>query len=365
MIPVVLLLCSFFLSFCLGLLLIPNILLISHKKHLYDLPDRRKIHKGQIPQLGGTSFFPAILISICLSIAISTKLGVLPKDPLYENTLVEFLFLMTGSMFLFLIGIADDLIGISYSYKFLVQLIAACLLVFAGDWFNNIGGLFGYCAIPSYVGIPLTIVFIIYVVNAINLIDGIDGLASGLCIISLSTLGLMYFILRHYVYAALAFATLGVLIPFWFYNVFGNEQKGHKLFMGDTGSLLLGYILGFLVLRLGIAVPTGEFHSRQLVMAVSPLIIPLFDVVRVVIFRLRHGKNPFLPDNNHFHHKLLRSGMGPHTVLFFILVVCIFFLGVNYVLVDKMTVAWLLLLDIVLWVLMHLILDMFVHRGKK
>lgn len=365
MVPVLLLLGSFFLSFSIGLLLIPNILLISHKKHLYDLPDKRKPHKGAIPQLGGISFFPAILMAMSISLAVTLKLGILPKDPLYDNTLVEFLFLMAGSMFLFLIGIADDLIGVSYSYKFLVQMMAACLIVFAGDWFNHLGGFLGIGAIPEYIGIPLTIVFIVYVINALNLIDGIDGLASGLSIISLTMLALMLFLLRHYVYAALALATLGVLVPFWFYNVFGSVKKGHKLFMGDTGSLLLGYILGFLVLRLGIAVPAGEFHSRQLVMAVSPLIIPLFDVVRVVIFRLRHGKNPFLPDNNHFHHKLLRSGMGPHTVLFFILVVCIFFLGVNYVLVDKMTVAWLLLLDIVLWVLMHLILDMFVHRGKK
>ena len=365
MVPVLLLLSSFFLSFGLGLLLIPNILLISHKKHLYDLPDKRKPHKDAIPQLGGISFFPAILMAMSISLAVTLKLGILPKDPLYGNTLVEFLVLMAGSMFLFLIGIADDLIGVSYSYKFLVQLMAACLIVFAGDWFNHLGGFLGIGAIPEYIGIPLTIVFIVYVINALNLIDGIDGLASGLSIISLTMLALMLFLLRHYVYAALALATLGVLVPFWFYNVFGSVKKGHKLFMGDTGSLMLGFILGFLVLRLGIAVPVGEFHSRQLVMAVSPLLIPLFDVARVVIFRLRHGKNPFLPDNNHFHHKLLRTGMGVHAVLLFILAVCVFFLVVNYLLVDHISITWLLLLDIVLWVIMHLILDVFVHRGKN
>ena len=365
MIPVLLLLSSFFLSFGLGLLLIPNILLISHKKHLYDLPDKRKPHKGAIPQLGGISFFPAILMAMSISLAVTMKLGVLPKDPLYDNTLVEFLFLMSGSMFLFLIGIADDLIGVSYAYKFLVQMVAAGFLVFAGDWFNNLGGFMGVEAIPDYIGIPLTIVFVVYVINALNLIDGIDGLASGLSIISLSMLALMLFLLRHYVYAALALSTMGVLIPFWFYNVFGSVKKGHKLFMGDTGSLLLGYILAFLVVRLGIAAPVEEFHSRQLVMAVSPLLIPLFDVVRVVIFRLRHGKNPFLPDNNHFHHKLLRTGMGVHAVLFFILAVCIFFLVVNYLLVDHISITSLLLLDVALWVLMHLILDVFVHKSKK
>ena len=365
MVPVILLLGSFFLSFCLGLLLIPNILLISHKKHLYDLPDKRKIHEGHVPQLGGTCFFPAILMSLSFSLAVCLRFDMLPRDPLYDNTQMELLFLIAGCMFLFLIGIADDLVGVSYSYKFLVQMVAASFLVFAGDWFNHLGGFLGIGAIPDYIGMPLTIVFIIYVINAMNLIDGIDGLASGLSIISLSMLASMLLVLSHYVYAALALATLGVLIPFWFYNVFGSEKKGHKLFMGDTGSLFLGYILAFLVLRLGIAAPVGEFHSRQLVMAVSPLIIPLFDVIRVVVFRLRHGKNPFLPDNNHFHHKLLQSGMGPHTVLSFILAVCIFFLTVNYLLVDRMTVAWLLSLDIALWVLMHLILDVFVHRRKR
>lgn len=365
MIPVLLLLSSFFLSFCLGLLLIPNILLISHKKHLYDLPDQRKHHKGAIPQLGGISFFPAILMAMSFSLAVCLRLGVLPEDPLYDNMQMELLFLITGSMFLFLIGIADDLIGVNYSYKFLVQMVSAIFLVFAGDWFNHLGGFLGIGAIPDYIGIPLTVVFVVYVINAMNLIDGIDGLASGLSIISLSMLTLMMFLLRHYIYAALALATLGVLIPFWFYNVFGSEKKGHKLFMGDTGSLFLGYLLAFFVLRLSIAVPVGEFHSRQLVMAVSPLIIPLFDVVRVVICRMRHGKNPFLPDNNHFHHKLLRTGMGSHTVLIFILAVCIFFLMVNYLLVDYISITWLLMLDVALWVLMHLILDVFVHKSKK
>ena len=104
--------------------------------------------------------------------------------------------------------------------------------------------------LPSWVGIPLTVLIVVYITNAINLIDGIDGLASGLSCIALTVLAAICISNGSYFYALLALATLGILIPFWFYNVFGNAQRGHKLFMGDTGSLTIGYILSFLVIQL-------------------------------------------------------------------------------------------------------------------
>ena len=121
----------------------------------------------------------------------------------------------------------------------------------------------------------------------------------------------------------LALATLGILIPFWFYNVFGNAQRGHKLFMGDTGSLTIGYILSFLVIQLSVVHSDGEVRTNPyMVIAFSTLLVPLLDVFRVVLHRLRKGRNPFLPDKNHIHHKLLRTGMrvrtdGPVNLLLF------------------------------------------------
>lgn len=350
------------LSLVLGLMIIPKILLISYKKRLFDLPDSRKVHQVPVPRLGGISFFPVILISSCFILGVRVSTGF----PIVELPAHEFLFFTVGGMMLFLIGVADDLIGVGYRYKFLVQIIAAFLIVCPGEWFNTLGGLFGIYELPVALGVLFTLFVVVYITNAINLIDGIDGLASGLSCIALSVLGIICMVEGDEIYAQLAFATLGVIVPFWFYNVFGNAKRGHKLFMGDTGSLILGYIISLLVIHLSrndMSETNEEAHSHM-VLAFSTLIVPLFDVVRVVIHRLREGKSPFLPDKNHFHHKLLRTGMRPRQVMVTILFIALFFIGINGLLADMLNITILLMLDIVLWTLMQLGINRAIRRRK-
>ena len=350
------------LSLVLGLMIIPKILLISYKKRLFDLPDSRKVHQVPVPRLGGISFFPVILISSCFILGVRVSTGF----PIVELPAHEFLFFTVGGMMLFLIGVADDLIGVNYRYKFLVQIIAAFLIVCPGEWFNTLGGLFGIYELPVTLGVLFTLFVVVYITNAINLIDGIDGLASGLSCIALSVLGTICMVEGDEIYAQLAFATLGVIVPFWFYNVFGNAKRGHKLFMGDTGSLILGYIISLLVIHLSrndMSEANEEAHSHM-VLAFSTLIVPLFDVVRVVIHRLREGKSPFLPDKNHFHHKLLRTGMRPRQVMVTILFIALFFIGINGLLADMLNITILLMLDIVLWTLMQLGINRAIRRRK-
>ena len=350
------------LSLVLGLMIIPKILLISYKKRLFDLPDSRKVHQVPVPRLGGISFFPVILISSCFILGVRVSTGF----PIVELPAHEFLFFTVGGMMLFLIGVADDLIGVNYRYKFLVQIIAAFLIVCPGEWFNTLGGLFGIYELPVTLGVLFTLFVVVYITNAINLIDGIDGLASGLSCIALSVLGIICMVEGDEIYAQLAFATLGVIVPFWFYNVFGNAKRGHKLFMGDTGSLILGYIISLLVIHLSrndMSEANEEAHSHM-VLAFSTLIVPLFDVVRVVIHRLREGKSPFLPDKNHFHHKLLRTGMRPRQVMVTILFIALFFIGINGLLADMLNITILLMLDIVLWTLMQLGINRAIRRRK-
>ena len=350
------------LSLVLGLMIIPKILLISYKKRLFDLPDSRKVHQVPVPRLGGISFFPVILISSCFILGVRVSTGF----PIVELPAHEFLFFTVGGMMLFLIGVADDLIGVGYRYKFLVQIIAAFLIVCPGEWFNTLGGLFGIYELPVALGVLFTLFVVVYITNAINLIDGIDGLASGLSCIALFVLGIICMVEGDEIYAQLAFATLGVIVPFWFYNVFGNAKRGHKLFMGDTGSLILGYIISLLVIHLSrndMSEANEEAHSHM-VLAFSTLIVPLFDVVRVVIHRLREGKSPFLPDKNHFHHKLLRTGMRPRQVMVTILFIALFFIGINGLLADVLNITILLMLDIVLWTLMQLGINRAIRRRK-
>ena len=181
---------GFLISILQGLILIPNILLISYKKRLFDQPDERKVHSIPVPRLGGISFFPAILVSLCLIIGLFHCVGIPIARLLTDRSLLELLFWVSGCMLLYLIGVADDLVGVGYRYKFVVQVFTAILLVLPGAWINSLGGLFGIYMLPSWVGIPLTVLIVVYITNAINLIDGIDGLASGLSCIALTVLAL-------------------------------------------------------------------------------------------------------------------------------------------------------------------------------
>lgn len=357
---------SFLIALLLGVIMIPNILLVSYRKRLFDLPDSRKVHTCPVPRLGGISFLPAIVMAFALIMGFRMLCDIPFENIPVQRTLYEFLFWGVGAMMLYLTGVQDDLIGVGYRRKFLVQILAALLLVMCGDWIHSLGGLFGIYDLPVWLGVPLTIFLIVYITNAINLIDGIDGLASGLCCISLAMLSYMHIYVGQYIYALLALAALGILIPFWCYNVFGNAQKGHKLFMGDTGSLTLGYILSFLVIHQSFVRFDEETHTNpSLVIALTTLIVPLFDVVRVVLHRVRNGKSPFLPDKNHFHHKLLRTGMRVRWVMATILFVALFFIVLNMLLLPYCNVTYILLIDVVLWVAFHLYLDVLIQRRQR
>lgn len=348
------------IAMLLGIILIPRILLISYKKKLFDIPDCRKVHETPVPRLGGLSFFPAILIALTLVIGGRYLLNSSGAMPFFDAD-PYLLFVLAGVTMLYLVGEADDLVGVGYKVKFFVQIIVSCLMVFSGTWLHSLWGLFGIYELPVWVGMLLTVAMVVYITNAINLIDGIDGLASGLCAISLAVIGVMFTLRDDFVLALTAFSTLGVIIPFWFFNVFGNERRGHKLFMGDTGSLTLGYILSFLVLRMSFPAYPGADGSHDMVLALSTLIVPLFDVVRVFLHRIRKHRNPFLPDKNHIHHKLLRTGMQIRWVLITILLIVVMYVILNAILLRIMDVTLIFFLDIVLWTAIHLFIN---HRIK-
>lgn len=290
---IIFILIAFIISAFVARLIIPRILLISFRKRLFDVPDERKIHKRAIPRLGGVSFFPTILLSCCTVLAIRTLAGygisMLPSFYL----LPEFLALVCGMVLLYLTGIADDLVGVRYRQKLAVQIICASLFPVVGLWINDLYGLFGLYLVPAWFGIPFTVLTIVFITNAINLIDGIDGLASGLSSVALVVFGILFIDKGLWIYAMLAFSTLGVLVPFFYYNVFGSAEHARKIFMGDTGSLTLGYVLSFLAIKYSQHTEFIPVTQGALVIAFSTLIVPSFDVIRVVIVRVYNGKSPF------------------------------------------------------------------------
>ena len=360
------LLFGFLFAVSLGMVIIPRILVISHKKRLYDVPDARKVHTMPVPRLGGLSFFPVILMSMFLVIGFRLYFWDMDTSSLSFNMLYEYLFLFVGMTLLYLVGVCDDLVGVGYRYKFAVQIAAALLLVLSGNWFDSFGGLFGIYSVPVWVGVPFTVFIVVYITNAINLIDGIDGLASGLCCIALSVLSVIFFLCGQYVYALLAICTLGILMPFWCYNVFGNANRGHKLFMGDAGSLTLGYVISFLIIHMSVTNEVSPTLSNPyMVIAFSTVLVPLLDVIRVVLHRLREHKNPFLPDKNHFHHKLLRTGMRVRMVMVCIIAISAFFILLNSSLAWRVDITYLFFLNLFCWSILHVGLNGLIKRNRE
>lgn len=352
--------------FCAGVL-IPQILLISFRKKLFDVPDERKIHQGVVPRLGGIAFKPVILFSVVLSLGISQTLGFgeFLEEIVLESQPLAFGF--CAILVLYLVGIADDLIGIRYCAKFIIQILCGVMLIAGGLGITELYGILFIDTMPEWIGYPLTVFAVVFIINAINLIDGIDGLASGLCGVAMLFYGVIFMHIHEYLYALFAFATLGVLVPFFYYNVFGDAHKQKKIFMGDTGSLTIGIIICVLSLRMihRFSIEMTDIKFNPFILAYSPLIVPCFDVVRVYLHRVRNGKNPFLPDKNHIHHKLLAIGMQQRTAMVTIVAVSVCFTLCNILLSRYVDATVLLASDILIWTLANLWLTRKILQHSK
>jgi len=272
---------------------------------------------------------------------------------------LEFAFLFSALVLLYLVGVMDDLIGVNYKTKFAIQLLCGIFIVTAGVWLNNFNGLLGFDKISPWFGYPFTVLVIVFIINAINLIDGIDGLASGLSIIAFAVLSFAFFMEGYLSFALIASATMGCLIAFFYYNVFGGgKNRKKRIFMGDTGTLTVGMVLAYLLIRYAMLVSTKtEFPNPLIIFSV--VIIPCFDAVSVAICRLRIGKNPFKPDRNHLHHKFMRIGISPRRSLIIILGISAMFIVMNFVLIYYvcMQIKWIILIDIIVYLLTYILLD--------
>lgn len=355
----------FSLCMLLAGILIPQILLIAYRRNLFDEVDERKIHKGLIPRLGGIAFEPVMLLSLALTLGGNTLIDNFAMAEAFTEWGLLMIAMFCSLQLLYLTGIADDLIGIKYRAKFVVQIMCAALLLAAGCWFDNLAGILGIGELPAWIGMPFTAIVIVFIINAINLIDGIDGLASGLSSIACAIYGTSFLLIGDYAFALIAFATLGVLIPFFYYNVFGNVKKHSKIFMGDTGSLTIGLVLSVLGIELYTHPADPVLGWDPAILAFSPLIIPAFDVVRVYFVRIRAHKSPFMPDKNHIHHKFLAAGMTPRPAMVSIISLSALFTLLNLWLSKIMNINLVVVFDVVLWTTFHIYLNRRISTVKK
>ncbi len=346
----------FILCVFLAGIVMPQILRIAVKKNLFDIPNERKIHTQAIPRLGGVAFEPAILFSISLVIGVNLCLGDTKISSLISRELQTLVFGYCAIKILYLVGIADDLIGVRCKSKFAAQMLSGLMLIGGGLYIDNFYGIVGVTTVPVWIAYPLTILLVVFIVNAINLIDGIDGLASGLCGVVFLFYGVLFFVFQEYIYSMLSFATLGGLIPFFYYNVFGDAKRSKKLFMGDTGSLTIGIIICLLGLRLvQVLSSSTEIPYNPIAVAFSPLIIPCFDLISVCIYRMKKGKDPFLPDKNHIHHKLLSFGMSQRITMLVIISISIISAVYNTLLSVYFDINGLILGNIILWLILYIL----------
>jgi len=292
-----------FLSF----MAIPVIVRIARAKNLTDKPNGRSSHSDSIPSLGGVAIFAGVLLGSTL---------LMPPDHV-DNGLR---YTIAATFILFITGQKDDIIGLAWYKKLLAEILASLILIVLGDMrFTSLYGLFGIHEIPVCLSFTLTLFIFIAIINAFNLIDGIDGLASGTGILTSFIMGAWMYGLGAHGMAVMAWALTGSLLPFFYFNVFG---KKYKLFLGDTGSLMIGLLMAvFAVTICGKEIP----HTEILYMAAAPVVLiailwyPIFDLLRVFSLRILSGKSPFKADKNHVHHLFLQAGFSHRRSTFYII----------------------------------------------
>ena len=321
-------------AFIITFLAIPVVLQIAEQKKLYDIPDERKVHTRPVASLGGVGIFGGFLLASLLSIQ-----G-------YLNP--EFQYFFAAALVIFFLGLRDDIMILSATKKFIGQIIAASILIHLGGIkLDSMYGLFGFEQVPEGFGLAVSYLTIIVVINSFNLIDGIDGLAASLGILSMLVFGTYFFIVDHQAYALLSFSMAGSLVAFMIFN-----HHPAKIFMGDSGSLMIGLINSILVIKF-INVASAPFVTVPVASAVAIgfaiLIVPLLDTLRVFSIRILNGRSPFTPDRNHVHHLLLDRGMSHSAVTFTCVAINIAFillawlgksLGPNYLLLSLLAISF-------------------------
>lgn len=366
----------FVLSLVFVAIVIPAIVSVADKIHLYDTQDGRKVHQGEVPRLGGIAFLPAILFTLLAVLAIMTRF--LPESlHVTYAPITEIMMAAAGCVLLYLVGIMDDVIGVTYRSKFIVQFLAAILLCCSGLYISDLHGVFGIRSVSPFIGVPLTVLITVFIINSINLIDGIDGLASGLCIFSILGFAVMFQKLTMAMNLVLAMSMLGVLVMFYLYNTLGKRGKT-KIFMGDTGSLTMGFLLAFFTIELccfkwdrvdlALLGKTEPFYTgdQLFVYGISLVIIPVLDVFRVFYSRIRDGKSPFKPDRRHIHHKFLAMGFSMRQARWSIFAMSFVFCALNILM--SFVLCWniniIIVIDLVIWVAFNLYISKCVRDRK-
>ena len=291
---------AFLLSLLISYTIYPVILYLNHKKHLSQIPNKRSTHIVPTPTLGGVPIYIAFMIATSIFSVFS-----------YDHTHVSNIIALRSCLtIVFFSGIKDDLIGVSYKKKLITQIIAASLLlILTHASINNLQGLFNIYTLPNVYASVFTVFVFVIIINSYNLIDGIDGLASSFAIICSIAFGIFFIINNAVIDSLISFSITGCLIIFFINNI----SKKRKIFMGDSGSMTVGFILAYQLISF---INVNQLNPYTFFIKNTPVVVfalfsfPVIDTCRIFIIRLINKKPPFKADNNHLHHKLLRLGLS-------------------------------------------------------
>ena len=344
---------SFLTAFTLTYFAIPSIISIANKKRLFDEPNERSSHTVKTPSLGGIGIFAGAIFAIVLW----TPFG----------NFGNLQYILCAFIIIFLIGAKDDIDPVSPSKKIIAQILAASILVFKSDiQLSGFYGLFNLSnEFPQWFYVILSVFTILVITNAFNLIDGINGLAGSIGVLIAGTLGIWYFMIQRIEFAIVAFTIMGAVIAFLKYNF-----TPAKIFMGDTGSLLIGLVSSILIIKfidLNYNLEPGhpyKFFATPAV-AIGIMIIPLFDTIRVFTTRIIRGQSPFHPDRRHIHHLLIDYGLTHMQATITLVFVNLIFIGIVFTFHNTVELHLLLLLIIFLAAASTLLLHKAVNNKKK
>jgi len=343
---------SFFASLIISLVSIPSIVKVAQLKNLFDEPDARTVHNYSIPTLGGLAIFSGFTVSSLFFCDITL--------------IPELKYIIAGTIILFFIGIKDDILVIAPITKLLGQIFVTFIIIFFTDIeLTNVHGFFGIFEIPRFIGFPLTVFVFLAIINGFNLIDGIDGLSASIGVVSASSLGLWFYLVEEYQYAILSVSVIGALIGFLRYNVF---SKNNKIFMGDTGSLILGLIISILIIKFNEMNIKHDFEYSKYgapAISIAILTIPLFDTLRVMFIRFFQRKPLFKPDRQHIHHIFLEIGLSHKLAVFIISIINILFIIAAMLLHNYMGIRRLILVFLLAAMIVFYIPVWIKNRKKK
>lgn len=308
------------LSFLTSYFIIPRVIYWSKSRNLLDTPDARKSHTIPTPTMGGIGVFVGVLISSIVMMAFM------------PDTFHEFKYILAAITLLFITGLIDDLKDINAFAKLGMQVVVAYIAVVAGIRIESFYGIFGIEELPLYLQYIFTVFLIVGITNAFNLLDGIDGLAGGIGVINSFVLGVLLWNIHVYDYAILAFILGAALFAFLQYNF-----NPAKIFMGDTGSLVVGFLLVVLAVKAiqvnaHLQIATLSIPNI-VVLASSVLLVPVYDTVRVFTKRVLNKKSPFSADSTHLHHRFLKIGFNHRQTALIIYFLNVFVISVGAVLI--------------------------------